>query len=127
MKVRFRTSRFGELEVDRSKIIYFPQGIPGFSHLREYVLLDYKDTPVKWLQAVGDPDVAFIVVEPGVFLPEYTVEIDSKTMQILELERKEDLVVLLIIRVEDDRIVANTEAPLVFNASSMKGIQLILE
>ncbi len=127
MKLQFKTTRFGTLEVDKDRIIQFPQGIPGFSHIKNYVLLDYKDTPLKWLQAVDDPDVAFLVVEPSIVVSDYSISIDDKTRELIELEREEDLAVLLIIRVEGQKVIANLQGPLVLNAAKMKGIQMIIE
>jgi flagellar assembly factor FliW len=127
MKLQFKTTRFGTLEVDKDRIIQFPQGIPGFSHIKNYVLLDHKDTPLKWLQAVDDPDVAFLVVEPSIVVSDYSISIDDKTRELIELEREEDLAVLLIIRVEGQKVIANLQGPLVLNAAKMKGIQMIIE
>ena len=62
--VCFETSRFGKLEIAEDKIIKFPAGLLGFPHVKRYALLDYEETPVKWLQAIDDPHVAFIVMDP---------------------------------------------------------------
>ena len=35
-----KTVRFGELEVADNEIITFPQGIPGFEAVEEYILLE---------------------------------------------------------------------------------------
>ena len=62
--ISFDTSRFGRLEVGKDKIIDFPTGLIGFPDIKRFILMDYKDTSLKWLQAVDDPDVAFIVTPP---------------------------------------------------------------
>ena len=62
--VKIETSRFGSLEVPEDRVIRFPVGLLGFPRLNRYILIDYKDTPLKWLQSVEDPDVAFIVTDP---------------------------------------------------------------
>ncbi|MCX7914396.1 MAG: flagellar assembly protein FliW [Thermodesulfovibrionales bacterium] len=121
--IRFVTSRFGVLEVSENEIIHFPQGIPGFVELKRYVLMDYKDTPLKWLQAVDDPDVAFIVVDPSFLNPDYAVCLDENIRDFLDLKDDNDLAVLVIIRREGDKIVANFNGPLLFNASNRRGMQ----
>lgn len=123
--IRFETSRFGPVEIDDSKIINFPEGMPGFASLKRYILMDYKDTELKWLQAVDDPAVAFIVCLPGAFAPGFKAQVDDAAVRFLGLEKKEDLVVLLILRVEAGRVVVNTRAPLLFNAALMRGLQLL--
>ena len=125
--VSFATSRFGTLEVSEDKVISFPLGMLGFPHIKRYVLLDYEDTPVKWLQAVDDPDVAFIVMEPNLLAKDCTITLDGSMRQTLQLENEEDLALLAIVRVENGKVLANLKGPLLFNSRLKIGIQAILE
>jgi len=125
--VRFKTSRFGTLEVEDNKIINFPDGLLGFPDIKRYILIDYKDTPLKWLQAVDDPDVAFIVLEPSILNPDYTVSLDPQNRKEIQIEDDHDLAVLVIVRVEGKRVIANLNGPILLNASLMKGMQIILD
>ncbi|MDA8172533.1 MAG: flagellar assembly protein FliW [Nitrospiraceae bacterium] len=125
MKIKFETSRFGPIEMDDSKVIDFPEGIPGFSALKRYIIMDYKDTGLKWLQSVDDPAVAFIVSLPGSVSPGYEAPVDDAAIRFLGLEKKEDLAVLLIVRVEAGNVIVNTRAPLLLNAALMRGMQLL--
>src|SRR5512137_1981349 len=124
--VHFETSRFGKLEVAEDKVIKFPAGLLGFSHVKRYVLLDYEDTPVKWLQALDDPDVAFIVMEPTLLVQDYTISLDTAMREALQLETEEDLAVLTIVRVEAGTVVANLKGPLLFNSRLKIGLQAVL-
>ncbi|KJR43603.1 Flagellar assembly factor FliW [Candidatus Magnetoovum chiemensis] len=127
-KLQFYTSRFGHLEIETDRVITFPEGLLGFPKLKRYLLLDHKDTVIKWLQSIDDPDVAFIVVEPAHLFPDFTVNIDHTTKELLEINENNDgIVVMLIIRVENDKVIANKNGPLVFNANLMRGIQMINE
>lgn len=125
--VQFETTRFGALEVAEDRIVNFPDGLLGFPDIKRYILMDYKDTPLKWLQAVDDPDVAFIVTEPAVLFPDYNVRLDSATKQYLKLENDEDLAVLMTIRVEGEKVIANLQGPLFLNAGSMIGAQIVVD
>lgn len=125
--IRFETSRFGSLEVNEEKIIYFEEGIPGFPDAKRYILIEYKDTHLKWLQAVDDPDVAFIVSEPWVFEPEYSIRLDDYICQSLKVKNESDLVILLIIRVENGNVKPNLQGPLLINADTMLGMQVVLD
>lgn len=124
---RFNTTRFGTLEVSEDSIITFPEGIPGFPDAINYILIDYKDTPFKWLQAVDDPDLAFIVTEPKTFSIEYSIKIDETIRDRLMLENEEDLAVLLIVRVENGNVIANLNGPLLINAGNKTGLQAVLD
>ncbi|MBF0566950.1 MAG: flagellar assembly protein FliW [Nitrospirae bacterium] len=128
-KIRFNTSRFGLLEIDEGKIIHFPDGLLGFPGLSRYMMLDHKETPVKWLQALDDPDIAFIVADPGVLSPTFVPTIDSATKKYLDLQDDDmdSLVVLVIIRVENEKVIANFSGPLFLNASNMRGVQVVLD
>ncbi len=125
--ISFQTSRFGLIEVAEEKIIYFAEGLPGFPMIKRYILMDYKDTALKWLQAVDDPDVAFIVVEPSLLNPDYRVSPDDSTKTILNLTNDDDLAVLVIIRREGDQVIANFQCPLLLNAGTMRGVQVYLD
>jgi len=125
--MKFETSRFGPLEVSEDRVINFPSGLPGFSQLNRFVLIDYKDTPLKWLQAVDDPQVAFIVADPRTVSGEGTIAFGDDVVRFLQIENKEDLAVLIILRAEDDKIVANLNGPLAINSSRMLGVQAVID
>jgi flagellar assembly factor FliW len=125
--IKFETSRFGALEVKEDRIIQFPEGIPGFPEIKRYVLIDYKDTPLKWLHAVDDPDIAFIVTEPKTVSADYSVKTDAATRQYLNLDNEDDLAVFLILRVENGNMIPNFNGPLLINAGNMTGIQAVLD
>jgi len=125
--ISFMTTRFGVIEIPEEKIIDFPEGIPGFPFIKRYVLMDYKDTALKWLQAVDDPDVAFIVVDPLIIKPDFNISLDDSMRAVLNLINDEDLAVLVIIRREGDNIIANFQCPLLLNAGTMKGVQIFLD
>lgn len=124
--MKINTTRFGEIEIEDAKIINFPLGIPGFTNLKRYILLDYKD-PIKWLHAVDDPDIAFIVTEPFGFFPDYSLTIEDDVERFLEITDVAETIVLIILNIADNRLNANLKAPIIVNISNLKAIQIILE
>ncbi len=125
--ISFDTTRFGRLEVAKDKIMHFPNGLIGFPETKRFVLMDYKDTLLKWIQAVDDKDVAFIVVPAVEFFPDFTVRIDNVTKDLLEIGNEEDVIVFSILRVENEQVTANLQGPLVINSINKKGIQIVNE
>jgi len=121
------TSRFGTLEVKDDRFLHFPDGLLGFPNLRRYVLIDYKDTPLKWLQSADDPDVAFIVADPKSVVGDRPITLGGDVVQFLRIEREDDLAVLLVLRVEDGKVVPNINGPLAINSSRMMGVQAVLD
>jgi flagellar assembly factor FliW len=125
--IKFSSSRFGELEAKEEKIINFPDGLVGFPALKRFIVIDHKDTLIKWLQSIDDPDMAFIVASPDIMTSEYSISLDSTIKKYLQLEHDNDLVILLILRVEGEEVVANFQGPLIINAQNMRGAQIVLE
>ncbi len=125
--ISFDTTRFGRLDVARDKIIYFPNGLIGFPDVRRYILMDYRDTLLKWLQAVDAKDVAFIVAPTYEFFPDYSVKIENQARDLIGMENEEDVIILAILRVEGENVTANLQGPLVINSINRKGIQVVNE
>ena len=124
--MKIKSTRFGELEIDESKIIEFPLGIPGFANLKKYILLDYKD-PIRWLHAVDDPDVAFIVTDPFPIFPNYSFDLNDEEERFLEIKGLADIVALVILNASDNTITVNLKAPIIANLSNRKAAQMILD
>lgn len=125
--ISFDTTRFGRLEIAKDKVIHFPKGLIGFPDIKRYILMDYKDTLLKWLQSVDKKDVAFIVVPAYEFFPDYSVKIDNSTRDLLEIKNEEDIVIFTILRVEGENVTANLQGPLVLNSRNKKGLQQVNE
>lgn len=124
-----RTERFGDLEVAEEEIVYFPEGILGFEHLKRYVEVAPRgqDSDVRFLQAVDDPAVGFIVVNPLVFRPDYQPRLQEEDLRLLECDDPSRLRVLSILTVPEDprQMTANLMAPVVINTEKGLGRQVV--
>lgn len=126
--LKCETTRFGQIEVDESEIITFPSGILGFEQARRYVLIERdQKSPFRYLQSLDDPDLTFVVAEPTSFRPDYRVTVWPDDVREIRLEREEDAVVCVIVRVPEelDEMTANLKAPLVINAKDRLGKQVV--
>ncbi len=127
--IKVATSRFGEIEVKDADVIELPAGLIGFPELKRYVLLDHdKESPFKWLQSLDDGAIAFVLINPLLFKPDYTVEVTEAEVSDLTIEAEEDAVISVIITMPSNpqNMTANLKAPLVFNLKNRKGKQVIL-
>lgn len=127
--LKVQTTRFGEIEIKEEDVVYLPAGIIGFPELTRYILLDHdKESPFKWLQSVEDGSIAFVLINPLLFKPDYTVEVTEAEVSDLQLSAEEDAVISVIITMPSNpqNMTANLKAPLVFNLKNRKGKQLIL-
>ena len=72
----FQTSRFGEIEIEEDQIINLPSGLIGFSEDRRFVIReDEAASPFRWLQAVDNHALAFVMIEPHVSVSNYELEL----------------------------------------------------
>jgi len=125
------TRHFGKIEIDPEQILTFEEGLLGFESIRRYVLIPNpdKEVPFHWLQAVDDPDLAFVVTIPFLFKEDYEFDIPDKVIKQLEIEKQEDVVVYSIAVVPEDirKMTINLQGPLIINGKNKKGKQIVLD
>lgn len=127
--LKVKTTRFGEIEVPESDVIHLPLGLIGFPELKKYVLLDHdKESPFKWFQALEDGAIAFVLIDPLLFKPDYVAEVTDNELNELDVQAEEDLVISVIVTVPSNpqNMTANLKAPLIFNLKNRRGKQVIL-
>ena len=121
------TTRFGPIEVDETKLMTFPDGLLGFPRHRRFALIQTAPDPAFfWMQAVDDPNLAFVVCDPLLFVPDYQVTIRKDDVAGLELRDLRDCQVLVIVNKVSGQLTANLLGPLVIGARSLQGKQLVL-
>ncbi|MDI7247604.1 MAG: flagellar assembly protein FliW [Bacillota bacterium] len=107
--------------------IVFEEGILGFEDVREYELVESGDPgPFRWLRATSG-NLAFIVVDPLLFWPDYAPDLNAMSPG-LGMEGRGDVLLYVIVTVPDDPLLAtaNLFAPLVVNARTGQGRQVPL-
>ena len=76
------TSRFGPTEVDENRLIRLEMGVLGFPNEKDYALIQTADgSGFYWLQAVTRPDLAFVVCDPRLFVPDYRAPIKTEELE----------------------------------------------
>lgn len=124
------TSRFGRIDVAEDKVIRLEPGLLGFDEVKRYCLLDWRPgSPIKWLQALDDPTLAFLVADPFEFFPDYEVEISDDDADALGLTDARDLQTLVILTVTPStkQVTANLLGPILVNTVSRVGRQVVLQ
>ncbi len=127
--MKVKTSRFGELDVPRDKIIHMPLGILGFQNSFNYFILDHaEDSPFKWLQSADEPDLAFVVIDPYTFKPDYNVELTVEDLAPIQTSNVDDIVIAVLVSIHGDPrlMTANLLAPLIVNYKKMLGMQTVM-
>lgn len=121
------TSRFGGIEVDDRRFLNFPKGLLGFPDDREYALIQTgENSAFYWMQAVHRPELAFVVCDPRMFIPDFQIAIKSEDLSQIGLSDTHGTQVFVIVNKVDAALTANLQGPLVINVATRVGRQLVL-
>ncbi|HHW26945.1 MAG TPA: flagellar assembly protein FliW [Firmicutes bacterium] len=125
-----QTKRFGQVEIDSSRVITFPNGLIGFPEFKEYVVLDFAggNSVLRWLQSVQEPSLGFVTLSLYDVFPDYDPEFCPSDLADLGGASPDDLVLLSVVTVPPDirKMTANLQAPLVLNPATRLGKQVIV-
>jgi flagellar assembly factor FliW len=130
--MKIKTTRFAELEIPDDRIITIVDGIIGIPDVDKYVLLEHdsEGTPFRWLQAVDNPNLAFIVMDPNLVVDNYDITLDTETAQKIKLvEENADFGLMVIVNIPRDNpraMTVNLRAPIVVQLEKRIGVQAIL-
>jgi len=127
---KVQTTRFGEITVSEKSIVNMPEGMMGFGDYKRYVLLEDKpDTPLKWLQSLDEPSLAFIVVNPLEFVENYDFDISDEDADVIGLESPDQAVVLTTVTVDPDgrEVTTNLLGPIVINSLTLDAKQIVVQ
>jgi flagellar assembly factor FliW len=128
--VEFISERFGKIEYNEAEVVRFPQGIVGFPDMTRYFMYsDERVAPLAWLHSLDDAGLAFLVCDPFLFFPEYEVRVKLPPALRRQMGESKDLRVLTIVTIQADfaQSTVNLLGPLVINANTRNGWQVILD
>jgi flagellar assembly factor FliW len=123
-----KTKAFGEVEISEKQRIFFKEGLFGFEDMHHFVLLDTEaGSPFYWLQSEEVSDIAFLIIEPKIIMPEYKLESDKKDLEDINIETEDDILIFSIVTIYDNpqNITANLLGPIVINRFKHLGKQII--
>lgn len=115
----------------QTRVIVFPQGLPGFEEEKEFLFWEEEGTPLAHLESAQKNDIGFVLLRPQLFLPDYLRQVDLNTEEIELLEVKEedkpDVWAIMTLSLSDlSKSTVNLRAPLLINSRAAKGLQIIL-
>jgi flagellar assembly factor FliW len=125
-------SRFGALEVDLEKAIYFPKGIYGFKEDLHFALVDFPLKALdnfKLLQCVNDHNVCLPVIPVGYENKLISKEDMDECLETIEVDRENFLMLFISTskKLADGsfEVSINSKAPIVMDVNLKVGIQYI--
>jgi flagellar assembly factor FliW len=127
--VKIATKAYGFVDIDERQIITFPRGLFGFEPLKEYALMDAERQPFYWLQSVDNEQIAFVLIDPFLFRPDYEMNIDNEELLPIGINDPAKAMIFSIVTIPPDEkspMTANLQGPLVINRDTRLGIQAVL-
>jgi len=130
--MQVNTTRFGPIEVAEESLLYFPEGMVGFPHLKKYFFVPVPNNDVfAWMQSQNDPDIAFLMVDPFIFFPDYDVELSDSVCASLQIKDRKEVTLLTVVTIPPQEgvrgMTTNLLAPVVINHVKGIGKQVILD
>jgi flagellar assembly factor FliW len=121
------TKPYGEIDIEDRQLVTFPRGLFGFEELRSFALLDATQQPFYWLQSLERVEVAFVLIDPLFFRPEYTPDVDPGELEEIGIGGESEALVFAIVTIPENssQMTANLQGPLVLNSRTHIGRQSI--
>jgi flagellar assembly factor FliW len=111
-------------------LVNFRAGLPGFPDAHEFLLAHEGDdeSPFWILQSADDPKVAFVLVVPFAFFPDYDFELDDTGAERIGLADPSDALVFSVVTLAEraEESTVNLLAPVVVNRHSGEAVQHVL-
>ena len=129
MEIRPYT-RLESKPVHSENIFHFPEGLPAFEYIKEFIFLFKPDTsPFLFMQALNPPDISFVCIDPFLIHPDYKPRISDADAGFLHLKRPSDALILSIVTVKPDvtETTANLQGPIIINMQTSVGRQIVCE
>ncbi|MBK1648932.1 flagellar assembly protein FliW [Rhabdochromatium marinum] len=127
--------------IDESKILTFPQGLPGFEDDHRFTMFHSEGSDqagqesgnkLFWLESLDNPGVGFTVVDPTLYGLNYVIDLSDEEQALLQSKDPSQILVLLILAKNDDsrpdqpKVHANIAGPLLINIENRLAMQKVL-
>ncbi|MDY3908540.1 MAG: flagellar assembly protein FliW [Eubacterium sp.] len=127
-----KTKFFGEVDLPEEKIITFDRGLIGLEDYKKFTILydcEKEESNVSWLQCVEEPTLALPVIKPWIVKDDYNPVVEDELLNYLGELTEDNLVLFVTMTVPTDikRMSVNLKAPIIINADTRKGAQIICE
>ncbi len=128
--MEFISKVHGKINYEEKNIITFKKGIPGFSELKKFVIVETEDyEPFKLLHSLENSEVALIVTSPYEFYEDYEIKLKDETINNLNIKEPCEVMVMSTVTLNSDvkKITMNLQGPIVINTSNNLGEQIIVD
>ncbi len=123
------TTRFGDLKVGVDRIIDLEKPVLGFENYKRFILVENEEmAPFIWLQAVDEPELAFLMINPALFFEDYSIEVNPREVEDIGVIDGSEVETFVIVTAPGDprKMTANLQGPIVINTNTKQAKQLVL-
>lgn len=127
--MQIQTKFHGTINIQDDQLWTFPKGLPGFEQEKQFVILPIDGNDAfQVLQSTQEAIIAFIVANPYTIIEDYSIQIDEPTIDALGIEQPTDVFVLGVLSLKEpfESSTINLQAPLIFQSTTKKAKQMIL-
>jgi flagellar assembly factor FliW len=125
--MQIQSTRFGQLEISHSDLIFMPHGLIGFEEYRHWVLLASKESEeLAWLQSVALSHVALPMISPRRFVPNYRLQVQRRDLDLLQMHAKDQVYVLASLSKQGNYWTTNLKSPVILNSTRRLAVQVIV-
>ncbi len=127
----FNSDRFGALTIDPKDLIEFPAGLIGFPNDNTFILLRQREgSPIAWLHSTTNPSLAFPVISLEALSVEYPEADILRAAEVSGISGSLDSFSVMLVFAAPGKDIpptVNLVAPIVVNAETRSGAQILLE
>ncbi len=124
-------NRIVELILKHKRQLSFPRGLRAFSSVKDFTLrANEGESPLFWLEATKFSNLAFIMVDPYVVLPEYDPQLTKDDFEMLGITSLDECLILCFANPRNytfQGVTVNLASPIVINWKTGKAKQVILQ
>lgn len=128
--MELNTKYHGVLSYEEEDIIIFEKGIPGFEHLKKFILVPAEENNLFYiLHSIEDLNIGIVVVSPFNVVKNYEFDLNDDKASELNVKSQNDIIVVNTVHLNSklENITVNLKAPIVINKNENIEEQLILD
>ena len=129
--MKYNSSRLGSFDLQEDEVLYFAGGLCGFEKEKRFAILPFDteiQSPLEWLQSLQNPELAFVITDPVLFISDYRVNLMDHEKTEIGLYQDGFCLIRSIVNIPSVYIdmTANLVAPIVINPDKNLAKQFIL-
>lgn len=125
------TTRFGTVDFSVEDVVTLKEGLFGFPDQTRFVVIQHKEgSPFSWLQSVESGDLAFLVIDPGHYVPDYAPEMPDEVAKALQIDEETPRLVYTIVTIpkgNPNDMTLNLAGPILINLENRLAKQVVVE